>query len=648
MFSARVWTVSRTAIAAAAVWVGAAGSAHAATFLVLNAADGGPGSLRQAILDANASPGPDLIDMAAIAGQTIKLAAGQLVISDAVTITAPAPGVTIDAQGASRVLWISMFVQASIRGVTITGGSADIGAGILVDVFAGLSLSDSVVTGNSASLEAGGIITGQQTSITRSTISGNSVTVPAGWSGGGGGILVPQSSSVTITDSTISGNVANGAVGATADGGGILNSGDLMLVNTTISGNSAQRRGGGLANAGDHCISCTPSAYLTFVTIAGNSAAPVVFPGSGGGGVSAFGAATYIQNTILAGSPSGGNCNQTNAMLSFGATFSTDGTCGFGFTQVSSTQLNLGPLGNYGGPTQTHALFAGPAVDAALDCNPFGYPPPILADQRGYPRPQGAACDAGAYEAGLPNGGPGVSQVTLASGVSFSTSSGVFTNIVAVPGPLPNPPANVAFPYGLFNFTIAGVPPKGSATVTITFPTAIAAPAQYWKYNFGKWTDATALLNGSGLDGDNVLTLTLTDGAPEDADGLQNGVISDPGGVGVSLSQTVDIDIEPGGTPNSINPRSRGVIPVAILGSADFDAASVDGTTVRFGPASAADASGGHLEDVNRDGRLDLVLHFDTQAAGIACGQSSATLIGKTAGGKTIQGSDTIRTVGCK
>jgi hypothetical protein len=53
----------------------------------------------------------------------------------------------------------------------------------------------------------------------------------------------------------------------------------------------------------------------------------------------------------------------------------------------------LGPLGDNGGPTRTHALGAGsPAIDAAGDACP-------ATDQRGVARPLGARCDIGSYEA---------------------------------------------------------------------------------------------------------------------------------------------------------------------------------------------------------------------------------------------------------
>lgn len=110
----------------------------------------------------------------------------------------------------------------------------------------------------------------------------------------------------------------------------------------------------------------------------------------------------------------------------------------------------------------------------------------------------------------------------------------------------------------------------------------------------------------------------------------------------------VDIDIKPGSDPNSINPRSRGVIPVAILTTADFDATMVDPLSVVFGPEGASETHGkGHIEDLDGDGDLDLMLHFRTQETGIACGDTDASLTGETFDGQFIEGVDSVNTVGC-
>jgi cysteine-rich repeat protein len=111
----------------------------------------------------------------------------------------------------------------------------------------------------------------------------------------------------------------------------------------------------------------------------------------------------------------------------------------------------------------------------------------------------------------------------------------------------------------------------------------------------------------------------------------------------------VTIDIKPWSFPNSINLGSKGKLTVAILTTDDFDATTVDPLSVEFGPDSALEAHGkGHIEDVDDDGDLDLVLHFKTLESGIACGETEVRLTGETFDGQDIEGYDSIQTVGCK
>jgi len=111
----------------------------------------------------------------------------------------------------------------------------------------------------------------------------------------------------------------------------------------------------------------------------------------------------------------------------------------------------------------------------------------------------------------------------------------------------------------------------------------------------------------------------------------------------------LSVDIKPGSNPNSINPRSKGVIPTAILTTDTVDAATVDAASVRFGK-TGTEAAPVHsaLDDVDGDGDADLILHFVTQQTGIACGDTSASLTGSTMGGEPVVGSDSIKTSGCK
>ena len=90
----------------------------------------------------------------------------------------------------------------------------------------------------------------------------------------------------------------------------------------------------------------------------------------------------------------------------------------------------------------------------------------------------------------------------------------------------------------------------------------------------------------------------------------------------------IDIDIKPGSDPNSINSKSMGLVPVAILGSDDFDVTEVNIATVTFGPDGASPVHGGHLEDVNGDGLTDLVVHFVQKDTGLSDSDTEAVLDG--------------------
>jgi DNA-binding beta-propeller fold protein YncE len=108
-------------------------------------------------------------------------------------------------------------------------------------------------------------------------------------------------------------------------------------------------------------------------------------------------------------------------------------------------------------------------------------------------------------------------------------------------------------------------------------------------------------------------------------------------------SQLVTINIR-----QSINPRSKGVLPVAIPSTDAFDARTLDPTTVRFG-ATGTEAAPVHVAfQGDNHGHAGVILQFRIQDTGIACGDTSASLTGKTFGGQSIQGSDSFRTVGCK
>jgi hypothetical protein len=112
---------------------------------------------------------------------------------------------------------------------------------------------------------------------------------------------------------------------------------------------------------------------------------------------------------------------------------------------------------------------------------------------------------------------------------------------------------------------------------------------------------------------------------------------------------TVSIDIKPNEFPNSINLGSNGVVPVVILSSSIIDATTVNPTTITLAEASVKLKGNGtpmaSFQDVNADGRLDLVVQVSTTALQLSNGDTQATLTGLTFDGKSITGIDSVRIV---
>jgi hypothetical protein len=112
---------------------------------------------------------------------------------------------------------------------------------------------------------------------------------------------------------------------------------------------------------------------------------------------------------------------------------------------------------------------------------------------------------------------------------------------------------------------------------------------------------------------------------------------------------TVTIDIKPVGFPNSINPQSKGRIPVAILSSPTFDApAQVNQSSLTFGQTGNEPSlafCNSSPDDVNGDGWPDLVCHFHTPTAAFQAGDTEDVLKGKTVAATPFSGSDSVRIV---
>ncbi|MGH7940717.1 MAG: hypothetical protein ACREFR_06580, partial [Limisphaerales bacterium] len=260
-------------VTAIVAWFSMALMGHAAVDTVTTAADSGPGSLRNAI--AAASPGDTIVFSAALAGQTIQLDSGELLISQDVTIDASAlaGGIFIDGGGGSRVLEIG-DADVTMNSLTLTNGYAngDVGGGVLLDdATTSLSASNCVFCGNSAEF-GGGICAYGILTLDGCTVSGNSAIVFGGavyayggdvsgnnctFSGNsvtdGGGAIDGEFSGVTLENSTVSDNVAS------IFGGGVDsdNEGTLYLTNCAFLGNSSGTGGALSVQTPATAINCT-------------------------------------------------------------------------------------------------------------------------------------------------------------------------------------------------------------------------------------------------------------------------------------------------------------------------------------------------------------------------------------------------------
>ena len=144
--------------------------------VVTTTADNGPGSLRQAIV--NATPGETLTF--AVSG-SITLTSGELLITTNLTITGPgASQLTVQRSTAAGTPDFRIFDIRSgtvtISGLTLNNGRSDSGGGILNQARADLTLHDLVISGNAATNAAGGIKNVGTLTLDRAIISGNSAS----------------------------------------------------------------------------------------------------------------------------------------------------------------------------------------------------------------------------------------------------------------------------------------------------------------------------------------------------------------------------------------------------------------------------------------------------------------------------------------
>jgi len=431
-------------------------TAGAANYVVVNNSDSGAGSLRQAILNANASGG-GTITFANVTG-SISLQSPLPMLTANIKIQGP--GYSQLAIVCSNTIALSILTNSanstsSLSGLTIQSTMANFGGFTLLDSFVGpqfhpgpapvynsgtMTLSRCIFTGNQItdntdSIENHGTMNLDQCSITNNRGGGsvynsgnltmdNSVVAGHRWftsSLGGldndGGIVVLRNCAISNNWSVQGGGIWNGGAlfvtnslissnqamysDIETPAGGLYNIGYAVLVNTTVSGNRAAGAAGGIWNSGGlRLLNCTVVSNFVFGNIYNR-------PTSGGGvwnwysdiDIGIF----QCRNTIIAGNHS----TLTNCTYCPDDISGYMGSFGHNLVQNANGWLNagsepsdlvgidpkLGPLQDNGGATMTHALLTGsPAIDAG---DSTGAP---SEDQRGVPRPQGRGVDIGAFE----------------------------------------------------------------------------------------------------------------------------------------------------------------------------------------------------------------------------------------------------------
>jgi predicted outer membrane repeat protein len=341
---------------------------------VMNTADSGPGSLRQALADAAEKPGPDTIFIGPSfngeVADTITLT-GELAVNDTtgrVTIDASLVpgGVTLDGNNSTRLASVLAGASLTLKNLTLTRGNGNGGDGGAIYNAGTVAAEDCMFTANTAT--------------------------------GNGGAIFSSNSVLTLTRCTVSGNTAS------YEGGGVRSfNAAFSATNCTFSGNTAVI-GGALSTAGE-----ASAAVLQHCTVAGNTATGI--SGFGGGGLF-----FYDKNAILTNCLIAGNTSQSGFgvdIQAFGSIFTLSGnivgnndtvTAIFPAGPLVGTpsaplDARLAPLADNGGLTRTRALLPGsPALDA-------GVATATVTDQRGFERSRdgnaiaGALPDAGAYEA---------------------------------------------------------------------------------------------------------------------------------------------------------------------------------------------------------------------------------------------------------
>ena len=390
------------------VVLGGVSAGRATLFTVENTNDSGPGSLRDAITQANSITNVDNDNTILFATTgVIRLESKLPTLAKNFTITGPgATNLVVSGQQTNSILWVQANAQVVVSGLTLADGFGATGGGAVTNQGL-LTFQSCIFTNNTANNEGGAIWNQGSLVLDVCTFASNRVVGLPGRSAaftndppaevgydGTGGALFCVAGSARLTNCTFSGNEAIGGKGGNSVerggagtggggwGGGIyFEDGILVLVNCTLTLNRAQGGKGG--------------------TVVGNLGPPGPDGyGVGGGFFSDEESANiHILNTIIAGNFAATHTPDLRGnLVSLGGNLvqDTNGMTAILLTNdIINTSPLLGPLQNNYGPIPTHAIATNsPALDAGVT---LGAAP---VDARGVIRPQGLGVDIGTYEWG--------------------------------------------------------------------------------------------------------------------------------------------------------------------------------------------------------------------------------------------------------